>query len=148
MTLDLERLKALEAKATKGPWRWGDWSCEFGELEDVYMFSRTTLEHLNEIDNDVRVVRNRNDKPEFILKIEDEIGAADWALIPAMRNALPDLIATIERYEAALRLAADRLTICEGRMRACNAEWNGRHELLDEVVEFVREAREALGDRK
>lgn len=53
----------------------------------------------------------------------------------------------LKRENAALReaqrLAAIRLGILTGRMRACHAE-TGRHELLDEAEMFEQEARAAL----
>lgn len=45
--------------------------------------------------------------------------------------------------EAALDLAAIRLGICAGRMRACRED-TGQHELIDEIEAFEREARQAL----
>lgn len=48
-----------------------------------------------------------------------------------------------KRLREALQLAAFRLEIAAGRMRACHEE-TGKHELLDEIELFVTEARESV----
>lgn len=62
------------------------------------------------------------------------------ALLAAEREAR-------ERMEKALGLAAVRLEILTGRMRACHEE-TGQHELLDEAEAFCREARTALNGER
>lgn len=69
--------------------------------------------------------------------------SVDPSLYTAFRNALPDLIARVERAEKALKLAAVRMDILCDRMEGCHAE-TGRHELLDEGRAFASEARSAL----
>ncbi len=52
----------------------------------------------------------------------------------------------IKKLEKALGLAATRLEILTGRMRACHVN-TGAHTLsLDEGTMFIREAKEALGE--
>lgn len=67
-------------------------------------------------------------------------------IAPEAASHLVDLEARKAKLEYALELAATRLEILTGRMRACHAE-TGRHQLLDEAELFSAEAKAALGDR-
>lgn len=59
------------------------------------------------------------------------------------RNEVANSLADkLEKMKAALELAATRLEILTGRMRACREE-TGAHALLDEAVAFCEETREA-----
>ena len=64
--------------------------------------------------------------------------------MPTAGEDIALLLAEIRRLRRALELAAVRLEILTGRMRACHEE-TGNHGLLQlEAVPFGEEAREAL----
>ena len=69
-----------------------------------------------------------------------ENGRAAWAA--AVRYVYAVIGGEAVALRGALELAAVRLEILTGRMRACHQE-TGQHELLDEADSFCREAREA-----
>jgi hypothetical protein len=79
---------------TKGPWRWGDWSADFGKLE---LDRRTTLEH-NATHPDARgpVFRKHDDVCYGVLRLEEEVeNPADAELIrraPELHAALVELL--------------------------------------------------------
>lgn len=69
------RLRELAERATPGPWRWGDWSTEFGSREE----DRRTLEHAPGRGPFPAVV-NRDDQARLVLPtLQDsiEIGGYD-----------------------------------------------------------------------
>jgi hypothetical protein len=81
---------------TPGPWRWGDWSAHFGDLEDPR--KRRTLErnaaHPGEIAD---VVRTERDGALWVARIEsrEEIKDGDAELIrhaPELRDALAEML--------------------------------------------------------
>lgn len=103
---DTERLKAMEAAATKGPWECDTTHNEgsYGAGEDVYEgFKSYTI-----LSEDGKVLFDSLNSDAIEVHEEyDEDGATAWdeiarrnaELIVAMRNALPALLARIERVE-------------------------------------------------
>lgn len=85
--MDLEALRLLDEAATPGPWRWEDGNTDqvIVPLEDEY---------------DYPMLRGADH--ETVLYIDDFRGAEDAELIPAMRNALPDLLKRIGELEQLL----------------------------------------------
>ena len=100
---DTERLKAMEAAATKGPWECDTTHNEgsYGAGEDVYEgFKSYTI-----LSEDGKVLFDSLNSDAIEVHEEyDEDGATAWdeiarrnaELIVAMRNALPSLLARIE----------------------------------------------------
>lgn len=78
-------------------------------------------------------------------KIDDLVARIDLEINRQIELARRLNQAQVERMRLrnALRLAATRLDICLGRMRACH-EKTGNHQLVDEVEMFVQQAQEAL----
>ena len=103
---DTERLKAMEAAAAKGPWECDTTHNEgsYGAGEDVYEgFKSYTI-----LSEDGKVLFDSLNSDAIEVHEEyDEDGATAWdeiarrnaELIVAMRNALPALLARIERVE-------------------------------------------------
>jgi hypothetical protein len=83
-------------KHTRGPWRWADQSATFGTMEDPKRMR--TLEHNPTHPGSlIPVVRNRNDGPRVVLRLEsrDEIREEDAELIrraPELAAALHEML--------------------------------------------------------
>lgn len=107
---DTERLKAMEAAASKGPWECDTTHNEgsYGAGEDVYEgFKSYTI-----LSEDGKVLFDSLNSDAIEVHEEyDEDGATAWdeiarrnaKLIVAMRNALPDLLDAAERLERQVR---------------------------------------------
>lgn len=134
MALDLDRLAALEAEATPGPWQWVDPDTDLPCLPDapcatgdhdrhVYRFSLRT------------VARFPTDYvgplPKFVIHLAEEFSEheqsdgswthPDAQLITEARNALPELISASRRageLEAERDAAASHLRLIANDLRA------------------------------
>lgn len=92
---ELRQIRKREREATKGPWRWGDISCHFGELEDAQaLFTLESHEAPR-----VPVIRHRSQICKTVLEIDDHIGDNDRDFIMHARTDIPLLVATIEHLE-------------------------------------------------
>ena len=76
-------------------------------------------------------------------EIEQDVDLEAEGITPFWAETTLALVARVRVLERALELAAIRLGIAAGRMRACHEE-TGQHELLDEIEMFEAEARAAL----
>lgn len=163
----LVELKELAAKATPGPWRIclgsGGNLCtgvcsedESGVVTHVAdCLPDYALERKSAPDNHVPTMKYIEAvSPDVVLALLSELSAlrADkerlevelgWAKKNSQWKMCVAVMDTNERLEKALRLAATRLEILTGRMRACREE-TGQHELLSEAEAFCAEALEAL----
>jgi hypothetical protein len=85
MTSTLTRLRALEAAATKGPWEWKH-ECSTAIEDDFNIVTGDT--------------RHRGNVCELNVSSEDRANAA---LIAALRNAAPALLAVVEAAQEAAK---------------------------------------------
>lgn len=91
--IDLERLKELDTKATKGPWCWNpkkNYDSYPGEFPSIPQGS-----HLG----------------ETLISLDDtyEQSKEDCALVEELRNALPSIIAELEASRKLIATLADYL---------------------------------------
>lgn len=163
MALDLDRLAALEAEATPGPWQWVDPDTDLPCLPDapcatgdhdrhVYRFSLRT------------VARFPTDYvgplPKFVIHLAEEFSEheqsdgswthPDAQLITEARNALPELISAsrraveLEAENERLRELVEKLTVCVQMggpsnitMRWCAAQQLHSIELTDLFMAII-----------
>lgn len=100
---------SLTQRATKGPWRKGDWSADFGTIEQ----SPTCIEHAPGMFQ-YPTMRTRDDVSECVLPLED--GDEYEANLDFIIAHGPD--EAMARHEAALALL-ERHVPYEGRCIAC-----------------------------
>lgn len=98
-------------KATKGPWRKGDWSAEYGTMETGV----TCIEHGPGMFH-YPTTRTREDETELVLAIEETDGDEFHANLDFIITHAPD--DAMARHEAALGVL-ERHVPYEGRCIAC-----------------------------
>lgn len=112
---DIEKLKELEATATKGPWETDDTESdgEYGIGDDTHSgFRASTIEAPDGHGGYVVLFDSLNSTASLIEEDHDEDGHIAWdevarknaAFIVAARNALPDLLASLASKDAEIEV--------------------------------------------
>lgn len=104
--LDLEKLRKLEAKATRAPWEADDFDCEdgYGAYRAYHVVDAKGQALLDTSNSSVQIVHDdRGEGPDGPEGSRwDETGRQDTAFIAEMRNATPKLLATVDELRDAL----------------------------------------------
>jgi hypothetical protein len=120
----ITEIRELLAKATQGPWRWGDWSAHFGTVEsDEHML---TLERNPTRGADPTPYKcTRADGRHQVLSVEasDSFGSNgdnDKAFIAAAPSALAEALDEVERLREALVEVCDLAEEANGDPSSCS----------------------------
>lgn len=109
MTVDLDKLEALEKAATPGPWKVGDYESTTRQ----FLTQQGCIIFADDADGDPIQVA---DCSQWGLANEGD----NTAFIAAARNALPELIARLRRLESLHGRHADGCMIFIGPSHLCN----------------------------
>lgn len=105
--MDLTKLKNLEALATPAPWEADDFRCEDGdgEYRAFHILDPKGKALLDTSNSEIQLISDdRGEGPDGPEGSRwDETGQNDVFFIAEMRNATPQLIATVQRYSERIK---------------------------------------------